>query len=127
MRYLLDTHTLVWSILEPHKLSKKAKISIKNTDNQCFVSTASIWEIGIKHAINRLDLKTDLPQFFKWVDETGYQKIAISTPQVLKMANLPFHHRDPFDRILIAQAQAENLTLITKDGDIPKYEVEILW
>ena len=123
MRYLLDTHALLWALGEPTTLSPQAGDIIADPTNLIFVSVASLWECAIKASIGKLDLPDD---FFDAIDETGYEVLPIHIPHLTRYRSLPMHHRDPFDRILVAQAQAEALTLITRDPEIAKYQIERL-
>jgi PIN domain nuclease of toxin-antitoxin system len=123
MRYLLDTHALLWALGDPGILSQAARDAIAYPANLIFVSSASLWECAIKASIGKLDLPDD---FFDLIPETGYEVIPIRTAHLNTYRSLPMHHRDPFDRILVAQAQAEALTLITRDPDIAKYDVSRL-
>ena len=123
MRYLLDTHALLWAPGDPGVLSQAARDTIAYPANLIFVSSASLWECAIKASIGKLDLPDD---FFDLIPETGYEVIPIRIAHLNTYRSLPMHHRDPFDRILVAQAQAEALTLITRDPDIAKYDVSRL-
>ena len=127
MNLLLDTHTLIWFITDNDNLPRKTKSIIESKENACFVSMASYWEIGIKNSIGRLDLNADLKTIFHIIEETGFNTIPITTNQILTNAHLPFHHQDPFDRIIIAQAMTEKMTIITKDSQMELYDVPTLW
>ena len=123
MRYLLDTHALLWALGEPTALSPQTRDIIADPTNLIFVSVASLWECAIKASIGKLDLPDD---FFDAINETGYEVLPIQIAHLTRYRSLPMHHRDPFDRILVAQAQAEALTLITRDPEIAKYQIERL-
>lgn len=128
MNYLLDTHTLLWFINGDASLSKNAKAIIKNFNNICFISIASIWEIGIKISLNKLQIDFDFAalETFLINNEIGILDININHVEIL--SNLPFIHRDPFDRILIAQCMAEKTVLLTKDDSINLYKtIETIW
>ena len=127
MNLLLDTHTLIWFITDNDKLSSLAKQNIENKQNNCFVSIASFWEIGIKHSLGRLDLNSDLSKIFKIIEATEFDILPITVNQILLNSKLEYHHQDPFDRIIIAQAISENLTIISKDSQFDKYNVPIIW
>jgi PIN domain nuclease of toxin-antitoxin system len=105
----------------------KTKQIIEDTENNCFVSIATFWEIAIKHSLNRLNLKSDLENIFQIIEKTGFEILPITTNQILLNAGLPYHHQDPFDRIIIAQAILENLKIVSKDGYFEKYQVQLLW
>ena len=123
MKLLLDTHTLFWAVSKPKKLSEDARAAIASEENVVFVSLASLWEIQIKESIGKLDLP---PGFFKGLIPAGFEILAISLPHIETLRGLPLHHRDPFDRMLIAQAKSEQLTLATRDEEIAKYDVQLL-
>ncbi len=127
MSFLLDTHTLLWAILDDNKLSGTAKRYITDVQNVCYFSIASLWEITIKHSLGALDLKMPLRECFDIITDTGFIELPITRQHLLKLQNLPNHHKDPFDRILIAQAIYEKLAIITKDGIIPKYDINTIW
>ena len=114
MNLLIDTHALIWFITDNDKLPLKTKQIIENKENNCYVSIATFWEIGIKNSIGRLDLNSDLEAIFQIIEETGFETLPITTSQILRNANLEFHHQDPFDRIIIAQSLTEKMTIITR-------------
>lgn len=119
MRYLLDTHTLLWARSAPERLTSEALAVLESTDNTLYVSMASLWECAIKSSIGKLDI----PDSFYRIVVEDYEVIGIDISHVQASANLPMHHRDPFDRLLVAQAQLGGLALITRDRNIAKYEV----
>ena len=123
MRYLVDTHALLWALGDPSALSAAARDAIADPSNLIAVSTASLWECAIKASIGKLDLPED---FFDSISEAGYEVLPIRISHLNVYRILPMHHRDPFDRMLVAQARAEALTLISRDQEIEKYDVEIL-
>ena len=123
MKYLLDTHTLLWTIFEPDKLSTEAQETIRDRQNIICVSLISLWEISIKQSIGRLDIPEE---FYKVVRTGGFEILPLTMMQIEQYQSLPLHHRDPFDRMLVVQAQQQKLTLITRDSEISKYNLEIL-
>lgn len=127
MDLLIDTHAIIWFITDNNKLPVNTKKLIENNDNNCYVSLATYWEVGIKYSLGRLDLNTDLESIFKIIEDTGFEILPITTNHILKNANLEFHHQDPFDRIIIAQAITENLVVISKDSQFDKYEIKLIW
>jgi PIN domain nuclease of toxin-antitoxin system len=128
MNYLLDTHTFMWVDSQPDKLSQKAVDIIQNRRNTLFLSIASIWEIQIKHQIGKLDLSMSLSDILiRQQLENKIQLLPILLPHILELDNLPLHHRDPFDRLLVAQARVEKTVLISADPSIIKYDVETVW
>ena len=126
MNYLIDTHILLWVMLDPKKLSKEAQNIIENTENKIYVSKISLWEIAIKIKIGKLNIKTDFINIYKLLLSNDFDILDLSNQHIAETLQLPLYHRDPFDRMLIAQAKNENLKIITKDRNFKKYEVEIL-
>ena len=131
MRYLLDTHVFLWALAKPENLSKTANALIENPENILFLSSASIWEISIKQTIGKLkilDKSLDLKIFVeKAIEDLNLLKLPIQFEHIYTLHNIPYHHKDPFDRILIAQSMAENLIVITDDKMIKKYKVKTIW
>lgn len=127
MNLLIDTHAVIWFITEDRQLPQKIKALIEDPENDCFVSIASLWEIGIKHSLGKLDLKVNLKKIFELIELSGLSVIPITTTHILTNTTLDFHHRDPFDRLLIAQAKSEGLTLVTKDEMFKEYNILQVW
>ena len=127
MDLLIDTHTVIWFITEDAKLPLKTKKIIENSENNCFVSIATFWEIAIKHSLGRLNLDSNLENIFQIIEKTGFEILPITPNQILINAGLPYHHQDPFDRIIIAQAILENLKIVSKDGQFENYHVSLIW
>lgn len=126
MRLLLDTHTLVWAALEPGRLSSRALDLIADPDNDRFVSAVSAYEIAYKRDRDH-DL-ANLPEDLEELSERlVFDWIAVEYVHAIEAARLPRHHGDPWDRIIIAQALAEKLTLVSADGALPAYGVRIAW
>jgi PIN domain nuclease of toxin-antitoxin system len=128
MKVLLDTHTFLWWITDSPRLSARAREVIRDSDNELFFSAASGWEIAIKAQLGRLQLPDDLEHFI--VDQLSLNTILVLPIQLrhaLHVYTLPQHHRDPFDRMLIAQSQVENLPILTTDSQIVQYDVETIW
>ncbi len=123
MKFLLDTHSLLWTIFEPDKLSPEAQGIIGDRDNIICVSLISLWEISIKQNIGRLDIPKE---FFEVVRNGGFEMLPLTIPQIEQYRMLPLHHRDPFDRMLIVQARQQKLILITRDLEMSKYDVKIV-
>jgi PIN domain nuclease of toxin-antitoxin system len=123
MRFLVDTHALLWALGEPRALSPEARDAIGDPANLIVVSSASLWECAIKASIGKLDLPED---FFDSIPEAGYEVMPIRISHLNVYRTLPMHHRDPFDRMLVAQARAEALTLISRDPEIAKYDVAVI-
>lgn len=127
MKYLLDTHALIWFIEGNRKLPAKIVTEIENPTSIIYVSIASIWELSIKMSLNKFSFKNGLQNFLNLINDNGFEIIPVSLENTIKISNLEFIHRDPFDRIIIAQSICSNLTLITKDEEIMKYQVNTLW
>lgn len=128
MNYLIDTHVLLWIFHDPDKITKQAMNIIVNTENNLFVSMASIWELSLKISLNKLDLGCSLNYFVKnEIISNSIELLSIDLEHLYLVQQLPFHHRDPFDRLLIAQAKHENLTIISKDSHFRKYDVKLYW
>lgn len=128
MRLLLDRHTLIWLASQDDKLSDKAKELILDIENELFLSVASIWEMSIKASLGKLILQQPIAQIIsEQVQSNGLQLINIETAHALAVASLPWHHRDPFDRLIIAQSQLENLTILGCDSVMDAYEVKRVW
>ena len=127
MNLLLDTHTTIWFITEDKTLPAHLKELIEDGANTCFVSIASFWEMGIKHSLGKLDLKVDLRRIFELIDQSGLTVLPITTNHILTNTTLEFHHRDPFDRLMIAQAKSEGLTVVSRDGVFKDYNIELIW
>jgi PIN domain nuclease of toxin-antitoxin system len=128
LRLLLDTQCLLWWFTEPERLNVKAIEQIVSEDNQLFFSVASAWEIAIKVSIGKLPLPEPVDIYIaSRMQQLGIKYLDIVFPHVYKVATLPLLHRDPFDRILIAQAQIERLTLVTADEILTNYDVDLLW
>lgn len=127
MNLLLDTHTVIWSLTNPLEVSQNPRQLIESLENKCFVSIGSLWEMAIKSSLGKLELPHGINPFFKLIPEAGFELLPISINHVLEVHGLPFHHKDPFDRMLIAQAKSENLTVISKDPEFKKYDINVIW
>jgi PIN domain nuclease of toxin-antitoxin system len=127
MNYLLDTHALIWFLNGDKDLSSKARKAIESADAINFVSIASLWEIAIKISLERLELKMPFQTLSQEILNNSFQILPIVFEDILILSNLKFHHRDPFDRILISQAINNNFTLISRDKHFDSYKVTLLW
>jgi PIN domain nuclease of toxin-antitoxin system len=121
MRFLLDTHLLLWVAASPERLSERFKIIILDQANSLFFSVASIWEIAIKQSLGRSDFNVDISLLRRGLMDNGYQELAIYSSHALMTQRLPTLHKDPFDRMLIAQATMEEITLLTADSYVSQY------
>ena len=127
MRYLLDTHILLWFLQDDPQLPEKVGNEITNVENSCYVSIASLWEIAIKINLGKLTIKFPFVKFASYLADNDIEVLQIGFDHLIQVATLELHHRDPFDRIIIAQGLVENLTIITKDEHFPSYTDRILW
>ena len=127
MAYLLDTHTFLWFVAGDKQLPESVKAKIKDIGELCFLSVASLWEITIKYQIGKLTLDISLKELFEYADRNQIEIMQISNEHLLTLSSLPVHHSDPFDRLIVSQALAENLTLITKDKLLKKYKIKQQW
>lgn len=127
MNLLLDTHTLLWFLLDSPKLPPSTRAVLQDLSNPTFVSTVSLWEIALKHSLGRLELRTEPERFFDLVGESGFKLLPIDTTHIIGITKLALHHQDPFDRMLIAQAVVEGLFIVTKDRMFSQYHVPLLW
>ena len=127
MAYLLDTHTFLWFVSGDNQLPASVRDKIKDIHQPCFLSAASLWEITIKKQIGKLTLGISLEELFNYADRNQIEIVPINYSHLIVLSNLPTHHSDPFDRLIISQAISENLILLTRDKGLKKYKVEQLW
>jgi PIN domain nuclease of toxin-antitoxin system len=128
VKLLLDTHTFLWWVGASGELSRKARTAVGRARNDCFVSLASAWEIAIKVSLGKLRIAGALDRFLpEQLAANGFQALAIDLKHTARVATLPFHHRDPFDRLLVAQALQEELAVVTADPVFAKYGVKRIW
>src|SRR5258708_32947312 len=121
MKLLLDTHLLLWAAGEPKRLSKQARTLIDNPDNELLFSAASLWEVAIKRGLGREDFKVDARLLRRGLLDNGYTELPIISDHVVATESLPLIHKDPFDRILVAQAPVEEFTLRTIESFASQY------
>jgi PIN domain nuclease of toxin-antitoxin system len=127
MKYLLDTHVVLWSTLTPFKLSEPVKALILDLDSEKHVSVVSAWEVALKLGTGKLSLDGGLESFYRMIDDNGFISFGIEREYVRLLTGLPPIHRDPFDRMLIAPALVGGITLVTIDETIKKYDVPQIW
>lgn len=128
MRLLLDTHAFIWMLEAPEKLSEKVIQAHNDPANTLYLSVASLWEIQIKTAIGKLDMDVPLAQIVReQLQGDRFQLLDIRAEHVLALEDLPRHHGDPFDRLLIGQARVEGLPLVSIDSVFAQYPVELFW
>jgi PIN domain nuclease of toxin-antitoxin system len=121
MRLLLDTHVLLWAIGASHRLSPDARAWLEDPRNTVLFSAASIWEIAIKSSLGRRDFRVDLPRLVKAALDTGFLELPVSSTHAVRLEGLADLHKDPFDRLLIAQALVESALLLTNDASLSRY------
>jgi PIN domain nuclease of toxin-antitoxin system len=128
MRVLIDTHVLLWALSGDKRLSRKAHSVISSFDNEVFVSAASAWEIATKHRLGKLpDADAVAGNLSALIEQLGFRELPISLGHAERAGALPGEHRDPFDRMLIAQSQAENLPLVSNERVFDAYAVRRIW
>jgi len=127
VKYLLDTHTLIWAFNRSKGFPDKSKKIIEAAKSELFVSIISFWEISIKKSLGKLDIGTTTEQLFQEVQDSPIKIITLKPEHIYQVETLPFHHKDPFDRILIATAQIEKLKIIGIDEVFDKYSVTRIW
>lgn len=120
MNLLLDTHVLLWWVDDPAQLSEAARAAIRDGANVVYVSAAMAWEIVIKKTLGKLDAPDNLDEVLR---ECRFTPLPITVPHVLAVRSLAMHHRDPFDRMLVAQARTEEMTVVTRDAKVLQYAV----
>jgi len=128
MRFLIDTHCWLWMFFEPERLNENAFDLMTSGEHTVLFSAISAAEIGVKVGIGKLHLSGSAKEYMdSRIEASGVKTMPLYIQHAIRVADLPRHHRDPFDRLLIAQAQAEGLPLMTADAAIAKYDVEIIW
>jgi PIN domain nuclease of toxin-antitoxin system len=127
MQYLLDTHAFLWLATDDPQLPSTARAIFIDSEQDCFLSAASIWEMAIKSSLGKLVLATSLSHLVRGGLERGLRLLDVTASHAYLIEHLPFHHRDPFDRILIAQALHEGMNLISRDGQLDAYAVTRIW
>jgi PIN domain nuclease of toxin-antitoxin system len=121
MKLLLDTHLLLWAASNPERLSPVARALLDTPENELFFSAASLWEIAIKRGLGRADFKVDARVLRRGLLDNGYSELPIGSEHAVAIDNLPPIHKDPFDRILVAQATVEGIVLLTVDALVAQY------
>jgi PIN domain nuclease of toxin-antitoxin system len=127
VNYLLDTHTLIWFLEGNTTLSPNAREAIEDQQNVKYISIASIWEIAIKVSLNKLTFQKSFQDLLMELTGSELKILPISLSHIIRISNLQFFHKDPFDRIIIAQSLEEGFPIIGKDPNFPLYHVDILW
>jgi PIN domain nuclease of toxin-antitoxin system len=128
MRLLLDTHSLVWSVDNPEQLSPGAHAALSDSSVKLFVSAASIWELAIKLGLGKMSLSLPYSEWMTLtISDLGATILPVSVDHANAIIQLPFHHRDPFDRLLVAQSLTEDLPLVSCDGNLDAYGIHRFW
>ena len=127
MNLLLDTHAFLWFAAGDSRLSRPARAAMEAEDAALYVSTASVWEMAIKARLGRLTLPAPVDRYVAEKIAEGYRMMPVTWAQAAAVEQLPFHHRDPFDRLLVAQALAERYQIVTRDRVFRRYGVDIVW
>ncbi len=122
---MLDTHALIWALSAPRRLPERISRSLEDPATVVYASAASTWEIAIKAALGKIH--ADLDEVVDGIRRTGFTELSVSIDHARRLGELPAHHRDPFDRLLVAQALHEGLTVVTHDAMLRRYPVPVLW
>jgi PIN domain nuclease of toxin-antitoxin system len=123
-RLLVDTHVVLWHVLDDARLGPGPTAVIEDAEVEVLASVASLWEVATKSALGKLEAPDDLPAL---IESLGFHLLAVTSEHAWAVRKLPHHHRDPFDRLLIAQAQVERLPILTADPTFSRYDVEVAW
>jgi PIN domain nuclease of toxin-antitoxin system len=127
MRYLIDTHVIIWLAINSSELPEGIKELIGNPENDIYICSVSLWEIAIKMNLGKLDLKLPLDKLLNDIKTCGFNVLHVKDEYLCNLLTLPYIHKDPFDRLIIATALREGLTIITIDENIQKYDVPWIW
>jgi len=127
MNLLLDTHTLIWFLDGSKKITETAISHIENPDNTSFVSIASIWEMAIKISLDKLQMKTSFKKLSDYLAINDFQLLPILFEHAMEVSTLEFHHRDPFDRLIISQGMVEKMPIVSGDQNFDAYPVQRIW
>ncbi len=125
MKILLDTHAVIWALSKPDSLPHDLRLIIEDPANIVFVSAASAWEISIKVALGRIQFPVNA--LVQAVNDAGFIALPVRLDHAVAVKSLPMHHRDPFDRLLVAQAMTEGLTFASRDSQVARYKVKTIW
>jgi len=127
MKHLIDTQILVWLIIDTQKVPNYIINILDDTKNEIFISAVSIWEIAIKISVGKLFFPFELKSIVKVINDMRIQILNIKSEHLIKVAELPYHHKDPFDRLIIAQAMIEKLPIISSDRNFNYYDIKNIW
>ena len=127
MKYILDTHTFIWWNDDPQLLSEKVVALCEDPSNKLFVSLASVWEMQIKLQLQKLKLSASLESIIEQQQANNIELLTLTTQHILNLSTLPMHHKDPFDRLIISQANMDNAILLSADKKFELYDVKVDW
>jgi PIN domain nuclease of toxin-antitoxin system len=127
VKVLLDTHALLWFAADDPRLSRKAVATLEQDDTELYISVASVWEMAIKVSVGRLRLPDSVEHYVAAKLDEGYRLLPVDWVDAAGVERLPWHHRDPFDRILASQALAREIPIVTRDRVFRKYRVQTIW
>jgi PIN domain nuclease of toxin-antitoxin system len=127
VKLLLDTHAFLWFAAGDRRLSRPARRAMEAPDAELHISAASVWEMAIKASLGRLTLSDPIDTYVAEKIQMGYRMVPVTWKEAAAVQQLPFHHRDPFDRIIIAQARAERWSIVTRDRVFREYGVKVIW
>lgn len=125
MNYLLDTHILLWILIDPDKVPGPMRRLVEDTGNRVWFSAASIWEIAIKHSLAKADFAVEPAVIWKAARETGLEELAVTAEHTVAVDSLPWLHKDPFDRLLVAQARVAGMKLLSVDPEVNAYSLRV--
>jgi PIN domain nuclease of toxin-antitoxin system len=124
---LIDTHALIWFVAGDRRIGKAARAAMQNDHARLHISAASVWELAIKAARKRIDLRFPVQRYLADRLDEGYGLLPVEGTHAAAVEHLPFHHHDPFDRLLVAQALSERMAIVTRDRVFKKYGVDVIW
>ena len=127
MNYLLDTHTVLWSGSMPGRVGESAIQACRDEESVLYISVVSLWEIAIKSSLGKLKLPHSLEKTYDSIFRCGFVLLPIKLPHLLRIAELPWHHRDPFDRMIVAQSFCEDMPVLSADSEFEAYGVSRIW
>ena len=129
MKLLLDTHALIWAVQSPERLGERARTALSTNDAEVYASHVSLWEMAIKRRAGTLDEldRRAADWFDHFVPRSGFRQLPIAASHLGAVEDLPFFHNDPFDRLLVTQAHQGDMTLVTSDGLVSQYDIEVIW
>lgn len=127
MRLLLDTHAFLWFAAGDRRLSRRARAAMEDDQAELYISAASVWELAIKASLGRVVLPSTMDAYIREKATGGYRQLPITWAHAAAVEQLPLHHRDPFDRLLIAQARADRYPVVTRDRVFRRYGIDVIW